>query len=69
MTPSTIRWCQEHVAALEVEHIGTDVHFEQERDRPAIGVAIARWRELHRLVKEPSRRAKSTRGPRSRAKP
>jgi haloalkane dehalogenase len=54
MTPSTIRWCQDHIAALEVEHIGPGLHFVQEDNGPAIGAAIASWREQHGLVKEPS---------------
>jgi haloalkane dehalogenase len=54
MTPSIIRWCQDHIAALEVEHIGTGIHFVQEDNGPAIGIAIARWREQQGLVKEPS---------------
>ena len=55
MTPSTIRWCQDHIAALQVEHIGTGIHFVQEDNGPAIGIAIARWREQQGLVKELSR--------------
>jgi len=53
--PSTIRWCQDHIAALEVEHIGPGIHFVQEDNGPAIGIAIAGWRERQGLVKEPSR--------------
>jgi len=41
--------------ALEVQHIGTGIHFVQEDSGPAIGIAIARWREQQGLVKEPSR--------------
>ena len=52
MTPSTIRWCQDHIAALEVEHIGPGLHFVQEDNGPAIGIAIAGWRERQGLVKE-----------------
>jgi hypothetical protein len=52
MTPSTIRWCQDHIAALEVEHIGPGLHFVQEDHGPAIGIAIAGWRERQGLVKE-----------------
>jgi haloalkane dehalogenase len=52
MTPSTIRWCQEHIAALQTEDIGPGLHFVQEDNGPAIGRAIARWREQHGLVKD-----------------
>lgn len=56
MTPSTIRWCQDHIADLEVEHVGPGIHFVQEDSGPAIGIAIAiaRWREQQGLVKQPS---------------
>jgi haloalkane dehalogenase len=57
MTPSTIRWCQDHIAALEVEHIAPGIHFVQEDNGPAIGIAIARWREQQGLAKDPSRQA------------
>jgi haloalkane dehalogenase len=52
MTPSTIEWCQEHIAALQTEDIGPGLHFVQEDNGPAIGRAIARWREQHGLVKD-----------------
>jgi haloalkane dehalogenase len=55
MTPSIIRWCQDHIAALEVEHIGTGIHFVQEDNGPAIGNAIARWRQKQGLGKAPAR--------------
>ena len=55
MTPSTIRWCQDHISALEVEHIGPGIHFVQEDNGPAIGIAIARWRNKKGLVIDPSR--------------
>ena len=50
MTPSTVRWYQDHIAALEVEHIGSGIHFVQEDNGPAIGAAIATWRQRHGLT-------------------
>jgi haloalkane dehalogenase len=50
MTPSTVKWCQDHVAALDVEHIGPGLHFVQEDNGPSIGIAIATWRQRHELV-------------------
>jgi haloalkane dehalogenase len=47
MTPSTVKWCQDHIAALDVEHIGPGLHFVQEDNGPSIGVAIAAWRQRH----------------------
>jgi haloalkane dehalogenase len=58
MTASTIKWCEDHIADLEVEHVGSGIHFVQEDNGPAIGTAIARWREQHGLVKQPSGRGK-----------
>jgi haloalkane dehalogenase len=55
MTPPTIRWCQDHIAALEIEHIGPGLHFVQEDNGPAIGIAVARWQEKQGLVSDPSR--------------
>jgi haloalkane dehalogenase len=58
MTPSTIKWCRDHIADLEVEHVGPGIHFVQEDSGPAIGIAIGRWRDQHGLVKQPSGRGK-----------
>jgi haloalkane dehalogenase len=58
MTASTIKWCEDHIADLEVEHVGPGIHFVQEDNGPAIGTAIGRWREQHGLVKQPSRQGK-----------
>jgi haloalkane dehalogenase len=55
MSPPTIRWCQDHIAALKIEHIGPGLHFVQEDNGPAIGIAVARWREKQGLVSDPSR--------------
>jgi len=44
------------IAALEVEHIGTGIHFVQEDNGPAIGIAVARRREQQGLVMKPSRK-------------
>jgi haloalkane dehalogenase len=57
MTPSTIKWCQDHMAALEVEHIGAGIHFVQEDNGPAIGAAIATWRQRHGLARQERRAA------------
>jgi hypothetical protein len=56
MTPSTIKWCRDHIVGLEVEHIGSGIHFVQEDNGPAIGVAIASWRDREGLAKNPRRR-------------
>jgi hypothetical protein len=50
MSPSIVKWCQDYMAALEVEHIGPGIHFVQEDSGPAIGVAIARWRTRRGLT-------------------
>jgi len=50
MTPPTITWCQDHIAALDVEHIGPGLHFVQEDNGPSIGIAIATWRHRHGLA-------------------
>jgi haloalkane dehalogenase len=55
MTPPTIRWCEDHMAALEVEHIGAGIHFVQEDNGPAIGAAIATWRQQHGLARQQRR--------------
>jgi haloalkane dehalogenase len=38
-----IEWCREHIAALEVEHVGPGVHYVQEDQGPEIGRAIGSW--------------------------
>jgi haloalkane dehalogenase len=60
MTPSTVKWCQDHFAALDVEHIGPGLHFVQEDNGPSIGIAIAAWRQRHELVGGNAGTAKST---------
>jgi haloalkane dehalogenase len=60
MTPATVKWCQDHVAALDVEHIGPGLHFVQEDNGPSIGIAIATWRQRHELVGGKAGTAKST---------
>ena len=55
MTPPTIKWCQDHIAALEVEHIGPGLHFVQEDNGPAIGAAIAAWQQRQGLVRQERR--------------
>jgi haloalkane dehalogenase len=62
MTPSTVKWCEDHVAALDVEYIGPGLHFVQEDNGPSIGVAIAAWRRRHELVGGGAATAKSTAG-------
>ena len=54
MTPATIEWCRDHIADLEVEHVGPGIHFVQEDSGPAIG----RWMERQGLVKQPSTQGK-----------
>jgi haloalkane dehalogenase len=43
MTPELVRWCQDHIAALQTRHIGPGLHFVQEDQGLAIGAAIAEW--------------------------
>jgi haloalkane dehalogenase len=43
MPPVVVDWCREHIAALEVKHIGSGIHFVQEDQGTAIGATIARW--------------------------
>jgi haloalkane dehalogenase len=50
MTPSTVKWCQDHIPDLEVEHVGPGIHFVQGDSGPAIGIAIDRWRDQHGLT-------------------
>jgi haloalkane dehalogenase len=50
MTPPTITWCQDHIAALDVEYVGPGLHFVQEDNGPSIGIAIATWRQRHGLA-------------------
>jgi haloalkane dehalogenase len=45
-----IEWCGEHIAALEVEHIGPGVHYVQEDHGPEIGRAIGSWLRRQGLV-------------------
>ncbi|WP_271221356.1 haloalkane dehalogenase [Streptosporangium carneum] len=50
-----VAWCEDNVAALEVEHCGPAGHHAPE-DRPdAIGGAIARWLRAHGLTADISR--------------
>jgi haloalkane dehalogenase len=58
MTASTVQWCRDHIAGLEVEHAGPGIHFVQEDSGPSIGRAIGRWRERHGLIKQPSTQGK-----------
>jgi len=53
MTPPVITWCQDHIAALEVGHIGPGLHFVQEDNGPSIGIAIAAWQRRSGLVGTP----------------
>jgi haloalkane dehalogenase len=50
MTPPTITWCRDHIAALDVEHVGPGLHFVQEDNGPSIGIAIAAWRHRRGLA-------------------
>jgi haloalkane dehalogenase len=49
MTKPIVEWCRDHIASLEVEHIGPGIHFVQEDQGPAIGRAIASWMRRHAL--------------------
>jgi haloalkane dehalogenase len=60
MTPPTVKWCQDHIAALDVEHVGPGLHFVQEDNGPSIGIAIATWRQRHELVGGNAETTKST---------
>jgi haloalkane dehalogenase len=50
MTPPPITWCRDHIAALDVEHVGPGLHFVQEDNGPSIGIAIAAWRHRRGLA-------------------
>ncbi|MFF5017036.1 haloalkane dehalogenase [Streptomyces sp. NPDC001165] len=43
MTPPTIEWCRQNIAALEIRHIGPGSHYVQEDQGPAIGTTIDSW--------------------------
>ena len=62
MTPSTVKWCQDHIAALDVEHIGPGLHFVQEDNGPSIGASIAAWRQRNELVGGDAGTTKGTTG-------
>ena len=44
MQPPVVSWCRQHLAALDICHIGAGIHFVHEDQGAAIGVAIAEWR-------------------------
>jgi haloalkane dehalogenase len=44
MSEPVVRWCQEHVAALEVAKGGQGIHFVQEDEPEAIAMSISDWR-------------------------
>jgi haloalkane dehalogenase len=48
-----LQWCREHVAAIEIDHIGPGIPFVQEDEGPAIGVAIAAWQQRRGLSSSP----------------
>jgi haloalkane dehalogenase len=54
--PQIVTWAQEHAASLEVEGIGPAGHQAPEDQPDAIGQAIARWLERHRLSAQPAAR-------------
>ena len=43
MTEPIVAWCRDHVASLEVDHVGPGIHYVQEDQGPAIGRALASW--------------------------
>jgi haloalkane dehalogenase len=45
VTDEVIAWSREHIAALQIEHIGPAGHHAPEDQPHAIGAAIARWLE------------------------
>lgn len=47
ISPPIVEWCREHIAALDIQHIGPGNHFVQEDQGPAIGAAIASWLDQH----------------------
>lgn len=49
MTEPIVAWCREHIASLEVVHIGPGIHYVQEDQGPAIGRAIASWMQGQRV--------------------
>jgi haloalkane dehalogenase len=44
MSEPVVRWCQEHVAALEVANAGHGIHFVQEDQPQAIATSVRDWR-------------------------
>lgn len=47
MTEPVVAWCRRHIAALEVEAVGSGTHYVQEDHGPAIGRAIGTWMQRH----------------------
>lgn len=50
VTDQLIAWSREHIAALQIHHIGPAGHHAPEDQPHAIGTAIARWLEHHDLL-------------------
>jgi haloalkane dehalogenase len=44
MSEPVVRWCQDHMAALEVAHAGQGIHFVQEDEPEAIARIVSEWR-------------------------
>jgi haloalkane dehalogenase len=44
MSEPLVRWCQEHIAALEVANAGQGIHFVQEDEPEAIANIVGSWR-------------------------
>lgn len=43
VTPEVAAWCEEHIAGLEVEHLGPAGHHATEDQPAAIAAALTRW--------------------------
>lgn len=50
--PQVSHWCSQHMASLELENCGPARHMVPEDQPEAIGAALARWAQRHRLRAE-----------------
>ncbi|MDQ4095662.1 MAG: haloalkane dehalogenase, partial [Actinomycetota bacterium] len=50
LTKTLIAWCRNHIASLEIEHIGPGIHYVQEDNGAEIGRAIASWMQRRGLA-------------------
>ncbi|MBE1565166.1 hypothetical protein [Nonomuraea africana] len=43
ITPEVAAWCKDHIAALQIEHVGPSGHHATEDQPEAIAAAITNW--------------------------